>query len=71
MAGSDSARGGRQPLDPELRSRLLQEAGARGCTAIDGLEMLVQQGAAALRHWSGRQDVPVALMRQALLEQLP
>jgi len=33
--------------------------------------MLVQQGAAALRHWSGRQDVPVALMRQALLEQLP
>ena len=26
MAGSDSARGGRQPLDPELRSRLLQEA---------------------------------------------
>jgi len=52
-------------------TRLLQEAGARGCTAIDGLEMLVQQGAAALRHWSGRQDVPVALMRQALLEQLP
>ena len=52
-------------------TRLLQEAGARGCTAIDGLEMLVQQGAAALRLWSGRADVPVEVMRQALLERLP
>ncbi|MEY3750963.1 MAG: hypothetical protein RLZZ186_1382, partial [Cyanobacteriota bacterium] len=25
----------------------------------------------ALRLWSGRSDVPVAVMRQALLEQLP
>jgi shikimate dehydrogenase len=33
--------------------------------------MLVQQGAAALRLWSGRDDVPVATMRQALLERLP
>ena len=52
-------------------TRLLQEAAARGCTTIDGLEMLVQQGAAALRLWSDRSDVPVALMRQALLERLP
>ncbi|MEN9860499.1 MAG: hypothetical protein RLZZ515_981, partial [Cyanobacteriota bacterium] len=27
--------------------------------------------AAALRLWSGRSDVPVAVMRQALIEALP
>ena len=37
----------------------------RGCRTIDGLEMLVQQGAASLRRWSGRSDVPVELMREA------
>ena len=52
-------------------TRLLQEASRRGCRSIDGLEMLVQQGAAALRLWSGRDDVPVATMRQALLDRLP
>jgi shikimate dehydrogenase len=52
-------------------TRLLQEAAGRGCRTVDGVEMLVQQGAAALRLWSGRDDVPVATMRQALLEQLP
>ena len=52
-------------------TRLLQEASARGCRGIDGLEMLVQQGAAALRLWTGRDAVPVATMRQALLERLP
>jgi len=52
-------------------TRLLQEAARRGCRPLDGLEMLVQQGAAALRLWSGRPDAPVAVMRQALLERLP
>jgi shikimate dehydrogenase len=52
-------------------TQLLQRAAARGCHSLDGLEMLVEQGAAALRLWSGRSDVPVAVMRQALLEQLP
>jgi shikimate 5-dehydrogenase len=33
--------------------------------------MLVEQGAAALRLWSGLPEVPVAVMRQALLEHLP
>ena len=32
---------------------------------IDGLEMLIQQGAAALRLWSGCNDIPVAAMRSA------
>lgn len=44
---------------------LLRAAAARGCRTIDGLEMLVQQGAAALRLWSGRAEVPVEAMRQA------
>lgn len=44
---------------------LLREAAARGCRTIDGLEMLVQQGAAALRLWSGQHEVPVGAMRAA------
>jgi shikimate dehydrogenase len=51
-------------------SRLLQSAAERGCRIVDGLEMLVQQGAAALRLWSGHQTLPVAAMRTAALEQL-
>ena len=41
-----------------------------GCRTIDGLEMLIQQGAASLRRWSGREDVPVALMRAGALRSL-
>jgi shikimate dehydrogenase len=52
-------------------TQLLRHAAGRGCRSLDGLEMLVEQGAAALRLWSGRSDVPVEVMRQALLEQLP
>jgi shikimate dehydrogenase len=44
---------------------LLRQAAARGCHGLDGLEMLVQQGAAALRLWSGIADLPVEAMRQA------
>ena len=47
-------------------TRLLREAAALGLATLDGLEMLVQQGAAALRLWTGRPDVPVAVMRQAV-----
>ncbi|MGA7936861.1 MAG: shikimate dehydrogenase [Kovacikia sp.] len=50
-------------------TRFLQQARQQGCVAIDGLEMLVQQGAAALKIWL-QQPVPVNVMRQALLEQL-
>lgn len=38
---------------------------SQGCEGIDGLEMLVQQGAAALKLWSGRSEVPVDAMRAA------
>ena len=46
-------------------TRFLEQARARGCRSIDGLTMLVQQGAAALRLWSGRNDLPLEAMRQA------
>ena len=49
---------------------LLRQAAARGCRTIDGLEMLVQQGAAALRLWSGCDAIPVEAMRQAAREAL-
>jgi shikimate dehydrogenase len=43
----------------------LQQARSQGAIAIDGLEMLVQQGAAALEIWLN-QPPPVEIMRQAL-----
>ena len=51
-------------------SQLLRQAAARGCPSLDGLEMLVHQGAAALRHWSGLSAIPVDAMRQAALAEL-
>jgi shikimate dehydrogenase len=51
-------------------TRLLQAAAARGCRSLDGLDMLVRQGAAALRLWSGQAEVPVAAMHRAALAQL-
>ena len=50
-------------------TKFLQIATARGLKAIDGLEMLINQGAIALEWWLD-QPVPIAIMRQALLEHL-
>jgi shikimate dehydrogenase len=47
----------------------LREAKARGCTCIDGLGMLVNQGVIGVRHWTGV-DPDVPAMRQALAEAL-
>ncbi len=47
-------------------TRFLQLAQDQGAIALDGLEMLVQQGAAALRIWTGQEQVPVATMRRVL-----
>lgn len=51
-------------------TKLLQQAQQLGKVAIDGSQMLVQQGAAALRLWLQRDDVPVEVMSQALDRQL-
>ncbi len=52
-----------------LQTRLLKEAGAAGCIVIDGLAMLLHQGAAQFELWTGQQP-PLAVMRQALEDQL-
>jgi shikimate dehydrogenase len=51
-------------------TKFLQLAQKQGAIPIDGLEMLVQQGAAALKIWLQRQEVPVTEMRQALQNHL-
>jgi shikimate dehydrogenase len=51
-------------------TQFLKDAQLRGARAIDGLEMLVQQGAAALKIWLNKESVPVDVMRQALLQHL-
>jgi shikimate dehydrogenase len=50
-------------------TKFLQIAAARGLKAIDGLEMLINQGAIALEWWLD-QPVPIDIMRQALLKHL-
>ncbi|QYO68769.1 shikimate dehydrogenase [Leptolyngbya sp. 7M] len=47
----------------------LQQAQQQGAIALDGLEMLVQQGATALQLWL-QQPAPVDVMRQSLLDYL-
>ena len=51
-------------------TEFLKQAQVQGATAIDGLEMLVQQGAAALKIWTGNSEVPVTTMRLALQRHL-
>jgi shikimate dehydrogenase len=43
---------------------LLQAAEAAGATVVDGIEILVQQGALSLQIWTGR-DAPIETMRHA------
>ncbi|HIK08560.1 MAG TPA: shikimate dehydrogenase [Trichormus sp. M33_DOE_039] len=51
-------------------TKFLRYAQQQGVIVIDGLEMLVQQGVAALKIWLQRDDIPVDVMRQALKKQL-
>ncbi|MEH2152584.1 shikimate dehydrogenase [Nostoc sp.] len=51
-------------------TQFLQQAEKQGAIAIDGLEMLVQQGVAALKIWLQQEIVPVEVMRQALQNHL-
>jgi shikimate dehydrogenase len=52
-----------------LETVFLARARAAGATAIDGLSMLVHQGAYAFEKWTG-QPAPVEVMRQACLSKL-
>ncbi|WP_461564439.1 shikimate dehydrogenase [Synechococcus sp.] len=56
-------------------TRLLKEAASLGLACQDGLEMLLQQGAAALKLWTGLPQMPLKQMgnavEQALKQQKP
>ncbi|MHB8323560.1 MAG: shikimate dehydrogenase [Candidatus Dormibacteria bacterium] len=46
------------------RTALLERADAAGCRVVEGVEMLVAQGALSFERWTGRQ-APVEIMRRA------
>lgn len=48
------------------RTRFIKEAEARGAVTLDGLGMLVYQGAIAFKLWTGM-DAPIDVMKQSLL----
>lgn len=52
------------------RTRLIRDAAALGCTVIDGLGMLVNQGVIGIKYWTG-QDVDPRVMRAKLEELFP
>jgi shikimate dehydrogenase len=45
-------------------TRLLEAARTRGARVVDGLEVLIAQGAASLERWTGR-EAPREAMREA------
>ena len=47
------------------RTRLIRDAEAHGCTVLDGLGMLVNQGAIGIKHWTGV-DPDRTVMRNTL-----
>ena len=49
------------------RTALLVDAEARGCTVLDGLGMLVNQGVISIRHWTGL-EADSAVMRRKVEE---
>lgn len=51
------------------RTRLLEEAAATGCGVLNGVGMLVHQGALAFQLWTGRK-APVDSMQRAVLDAL-
>ncbi|HHY40725.1 MAG TPA: shikimate dehydrogenase [Syntrophaceticus sp.] len=52
-----------------LQTRLLDEAEAAGCRVLNGVGMLVWQGALAFQLWTGKK-APAALMEEAVLKAL-
>lgn len=50
------------------KTGFLKEAEKHGCTTLDGLSMLVNQGVIALKIWTGK-DAPGKVMKDALLKE--
>ena len=46
------------------RTLLLRDAAVRGCTVLDGLGMLVNQGVISIRHWTGIDPDPSVMRRK-------
>lgn len=70
-----SLRPGVAVLEAVYRPRetaFLRGARARGCVCVDGVGMLVHQGAVSLARWLGRPavDMPIEIMRDAVLRAL-
>jgi shikimate dehydrogenase len=51
-------------------TRLLNLARSRGCRTQNGVEMLVRQGALAFSQWTGVEEPPLGVMREAVLSSL-
>ena len=52
------------------RSPLIRDAGQQGCTVLDGLGMVVNQGVIGIKYWTGV-DVDASVMRRTLEELFP
>lgn len=46
------------------RTRLIRDAAARGCTVLDGLGMLVNQGVIGIKYWTGLDADPTVMRRR-------
>lgn len=49
---------------------LLKDAKSLGYKTLNGVEMLVLQGAESLKLWTNRNDIPIDIMRKGVLEEL-
>lgn len=49
---------------------LLKDAKSLGYKTLNGIEMLVLQGAESLKLWTGRNDIPIDVMREAVINSL-
>ena len=49
------------------RTKLIRDAEARGCTVLDGLGMLVNQGVLNIKYWTGV-DADAAVMRKSMTD---
>lgn len=50
-----------------LKTRLLAEADAKGCTTVDGLGMLLHQAVPGFERWFGKRPIPDSAARAAAL----